>query len=203
MLEALEQASAAATPARGYMPASSRDDQCTPPEIVEVVRWIFGGTIDLDPCSNPWSVVGAEREVMLPEWEGAELSPERHARVTYGDGLAIPWKGRKYLNPPYGAEPLTAFMNNARHAAALGEGPSIMLTKVKSSLRGWQVHVPPAASTCWLKGRVSYLVPGEEKRVNAPFCSALILWADPIDRELLHRFNYALDGRLGYCSRRA
>lgn len=190
---------------RGYMPEAKRDDQCTPPEIVDEVRWILGGSIDLDPCSNPWSVVGAEREVMLPEWEAAAhtvLEPERLARVTFGDGLAaVPWRGNLYVHPPYAHEVLVPFMAAAAAAAASGAADCIMLSIVKTSLMGWQEHAPKAAATCWLKGRVSYLVPGEDKRVNAPFHSCLMLFTR--SRHLVHRFNFALDGKLGHCTRPA
>lgn len=190
---------------RGYMPEAKRDDQCSPPEIVDPVRLIFGGTIDLDPCSNPFSIVGAEREVMLPEWEAAAgelMLPSRLARVTFGDGLvARPWKGNVYFNPVYAHEVLVPFMATAAAAAATGEAHCIMLSIVKTSLMGWQEHAPKAAAACFLKGRVSYLVPGEDKRVNAPFHSCLMLWTQ--SRELVHRFNFTLDGKLGYCTRPA
>lgn len=68
-----------------------REDWCTPPELVEKVRRVMGG-IDLDPCSNEQSAVGAKFAFVHPQ----------------ADGLVAPWghvMGTKietvYVNPPY------------------------------------------------------------------------------------------------------
>lgn len=57
------------------------DTWLTPPEIVRAL-----GSFDLDPCcppAMPWQT--AARMVSLPQ-----------------DGLAMPWEGRVWLNPPFG-----------------------------------------------------------------------------------------------------
>ena len=57
----------------------------TPPEILAPILATFGGEIDLDPCSN----------------DGKPNVPaKRHYRKA-DDGLARPWSGRVYCNPPY------------------------------------------------------------------------------------------------------
>ena len=77
-----------------------REDWCTPPELVEKVRRVMG-SIDLDPCSNAQSKVGAKFAFVHPQ----------------ADGLISPWNyvmGRKietvFVNPPYSraANPLWA-----------------------------------------------------------------------------------------------
>jgi hypothetical protein len=71
----------------GYIGTSKRTDWCSPDRVVDVVRNAFGGTIDLDPCSNPKSIVGARLAWELPR----------------DDGLAQVWgDGRIYANPPWG-----------------------------------------------------------------------------------------------------
>ncbi len=61
----------------------------TPHKYVKAVREVFQGEIDLDPCSNQYSIVGANTEFMLP----------KH------DGLKEEWNYRKiYVNPPYGID---------------------------------------------------------------------------------------------------
>jgi hypothetical protein len=188
------EAAPAPPPARPYMPTkAATEDWCTPPEIVEVVSRIFGGRIDLDPASNPWSVVGAEREVWLPKW--AEGAPAVPGRVHVGDGIRTEWSGNVFTNPPYG-KGLDDFMDRSARCARGDEaGHVIMLGPSKTSRACWQRAVPKAPAVCFIDGRVEYLLPNGE-RTNAPFHSALILWTK--DRELVHRFSWYLDGKLGH-----
>lgn len=60
----------------------SSDSLCTPPEIINPIYDLFGGTIDCDPCSNEHSIVRAT------------------TAYTYG-GLVRPWGRRTYENQPY------------------------------------------------------------------------------------------------------
>jgi len=64
---------------------SSRDDWRTPPEEIALVKRIFGGAIDLDPCASPY-----------PEMQFA-----RHSIAERG-GLVASWGGNVFINPPYG-----------------------------------------------------------------------------------------------------
>lgn len=68
-----------------------REDWCTPPELVEKVRRVMG-SIDLDPCSNEQSMVGAAFAFVYPQ----------------ADGLARRWNfvgmhkiRTVFVNPPY------------------------------------------------------------------------------------------------------
>jgi hypothetical protein len=56
----------------------------TPAEILDLVREVFG-TIDLDPCWHPHSLVRAARTYSAA-----------------ADGLSRRWSGKVFLNPPYG-----------------------------------------------------------------------------------------------------
>lgn len=58
----------------------------TPPEFVDMARSVLGG-IDLDPASNP----------IAQGWVKAEKYYTKD-----DDGLAQPWAGRVWCNPPYG-----------------------------------------------------------------------------------------------------
>ncbi|WP_242394834.1 phage N-6-adenine-methyltransferase [Anaeromyxobacter oryzisoli] len=183
----------APAPARPYMPTkAATEDWCSPPEIVDVVRSIFGGRIDLDPASNPHSIVAAEREIWLPSWaEGREVP----ARVKVGDGIAMTWSGNVFTNPPYGYA-LDAFMDRSVRAAKSDESANvIMLAPCKTSRKCWQRTVPKARAVCFLDGRVTFLLPGGG-RASATFSSALVLWTR--DRELLHRFAWYLDDKHGH-----
>ena len=68
---------------------SQSQDWGTPENYVHAVKEFFGGEIDLDPCSNPHSIVEAAVEYILPR----------------NDGLKDNWNfHRIYVNPPYGLD---------------------------------------------------------------------------------------------------
>src|SRR5262245_52526736 len=68
---------------------SASQDWGTPQNYVRAVKDFFHGAIDLDPCSNPHSIVGATVEYGLPR----------------KDGLKETWNYRRiFVNPPYGLD---------------------------------------------------------------------------------------------------
>lgn len=63
-----------------------KDSWNTPMDVVERVRAVFQGQIDLDPCSN----------------EAAQIVIRARTYYTLGnDGLTHEWFGRVWLNPPF------------------------------------------------------------------------------------------------------
>lgn len=66
---------------------SDKKDWNTPPKYINPIKHFFGGQIDLDPCSNKFSLVNAKQNFVYP----------------VEDGLVQPWEGNKiFINPPYG-----------------------------------------------------------------------------------------------------
>ena len=62
---------------------------CTPHKYVNAIKRFWNGVINLDPCSNEYSVVGAEVEYCLPDH----------------DGLKENWNyPRVFVNPPSGVD---------------------------------------------------------------------------------------------------
>jgi hypothetical protein len=188
-------------PARPYMPTKAgTEDWCSPRSILDAVRPIFGGKIDLDPCSNPWSIVGAELEVWLPKWRDQHLATGRElpSRVVAGDGLEVPWVGNVYVNSPFDASTLGAFMDRARRAGEAEEASTILLSPSKTDIRAWHRSAPAAAAICFLEGRVDFIVPGASSAhgTSAPMPTALLLFT--ADRELVHRFAWYLDRKHGH-----
>jgi hypothetical protein len=185
-----------------YLPVKPKtEDWCTPPEILDPVRRIFGGTIDFDPCSNPHSIVGAKREVMLPTWNSGtwDWAPGRRELVIFGDGLEVPWLGNAFFNPPYSPKPMGEFMRRALVYAPPRDTPcasSIGFVPSKTSGKAWQDSVPGAQAVCFLNRRVRHLMPDGSLGDGAPFHQALVLWTS--SRELVHCFCLELDGRLGH-----
>ena len=82
----------------------TNDDLGTPPEVINVINE-FSGDILLDPCSNPWSTVGAK-----VSW-GLKLDPPTdslevdwlHWSVEYAEENGLDENQRLiFVNPPYG-----------------------------------------------------------------------------------------------------
>lgn len=141
----------------------------TPADIAASVRAAFGGQIELDPCSNEHSIVGAQREYRLPET----------------DGLQAPWDAKTiFVNPPYGSDPqrgtrIIHWFQRISMAASQGS-EVIALVPVATNTKHWKDHVfPEASSICFLaQPRLRFLIEGE----GAPMACAVIYWGDHSDR---------------------
>jgi hypothetical protein len=134
------------------------DSWCTPPWLVALVRAVLG-TIDLDPCSNTRSVVGATLAYTLND-----------------DGLSQPWRGRCYVNPPY-SDPCPWL---ARCESTHFEGGSVVaLVKGDWSTRWWDRYCRRAPARCLLASRVKFV---GSKHFSANFPSAVIYWGSELRR---------------------
>lgn len=80
------------------------DHLCTPVEIVDLVRRILRGRIALDPCSNRWSIVGADVEL-----RAGGLEADWHRLGPSG-----------YWNPPYSGSQIPEWWAKAKAEAELG-----------------------------------------------------------------------------------
>lgn len=66
---------------------TTKRDWNTPPKYIKPIKEFFGGSIELDPCSNEHSLVDAETSFMYPD----------------KNGLVEKWDYRTvFVNPPYG-----------------------------------------------------------------------------------------------------
>ena len=145
---------------------------CTPKKYVDAVKRVFGGVIDLDPCSNADSVVGAKVEYCLPNV----------------NGLTASWEyDRIYVNPPYGSdkENKTTIRDwFARIAAASDSGSEILaLVPVATNTAHWKDYVyPKAAAICFLYDtRLKFFINGKEDTKGAPMSCAMIYYGGNVD----------------------
>ena len=122
------------------------------------------GHFDMDPCAYPgWET--ADRLVCLPE-----------------DGLAVPWEGRIWLNPPYGREVWTWLDRLAQH----GHGTALIFARTETAGFVEQVW-GKATAVRFLHGRLHFHRPdGTRAPANAGAPSVLVAYG-PQDAEALAR----------------
>lgn len=143
-------------------------DWGTPPKYVEAVKAFFDGQIDLDPCSNDWSVVGAEVEYRLP----------KH------DGLKESWKYKRiFVNPPYGRDQrrgtgIKSWIQRCEMAHKTHASEVLALVPVAVNTAHWKHFIfGKARSVCFLADtRLRFLVNGEDGGKGAPMACCMVYW---------------------------
>ncbi len=148
-------------------------DWGTPEKYVAAVRRVFGGEIDLDPCSNRFSIVHAKVEYQLPDH----------------DGLRAPWDfTRIYVNPPYGSDKGRGTRIShwlARCAEAHKNGSEVIaLVPVATNTGHWKKYVWGAATAVAFlhDTRLKFLVDGDPNNKGAPMSCAMIYWGNKLTR---------------------
>ena len=169
---------------------SKNHDWCTPKKYVDAIHDLFGGNVALDPCSNQWSIVGADTEYALPE----------------RNGLLESWDfATVYVNPPYGAdrERKTSIRHWLARCADAHEqyGAQVAaLIPVATNTGHWKKYVwNRAAAICFLYDtRLRFLEQGEDVGKGAPMSCAMVYWHDHIDRfvEVFRDFGAVVDIRM-------
>lgn len=147
---------------------SENKDWCTPQNYVKAVREFFGGEIDLDPCSNRHSIVGAKTEYMLPD----------------RDGLMESWDFPTiYVNPPYGADKIAGttikdWLRRCAKANAQFDSEVLALVPVATNTGHWKSYVWGAArAVAFLYDtRLKFLVNGRNGGKGAPMSCAMVYW---------------------------
>jgi hypothetical protein len=144
--------------------SSETPEHCTPTLIVERVLQCLGA-IDLDPCSNP----------------GTPNVPAARHYTAVDDGLAQPWEGRVYMNPPYGREIdawveklCVEYERDGGVTEAIALVPARTDTQWFKRLTDWYRRVCPV---CFIEGRLTFI--GSED--PAPFPSMVVYLGDDIE----------------------
>lgn len=136
----------------------------TPPDIIESL----GGwqSFDLDPCAAP---------LPRPWFTAWEMNAEADS-----DGLALDWFGRVWLNPPYSANVIEAWL---RKLADHGEGTALIFARTETQPFRRQVW-ERAHGLLFLHGRLFFHEPdGKRANFNGGAPSVLCAYGqDDMDR---------------------
>ena len=143
---------------------------CTPPKYVNAIKKFWKGIIELDPCSNEYSIVKALTEYRLPEH----------------DGLKETWNFKTiYVNPPYGADRNRGTTIKdwlAKCCKTYNEFNSeiIALIPVAPNTTHWKKCIfGQASAICFLYDtRLRFLVDGADTGKGAPMACCLIYWGN-------------------------
>lgn len=142
----LHRAEGGAAPAPGQSPHqaaySGEVEYYSPPEWLAAARACMGG-IDLDPASCEL----ANQHVRAGRWHGRE-----------DDGLAQPWRGRVWLNPPYNREPMAAFVDKLLASPEVEQ--AIVLGRSSLSCGWGQALLRAASAVCFPAKRAHFYRPG-------------------------------------------
>jgi phage N-6-adenine-methyltransferase len=161
-------------------PYRRNDEWYTPAHIMDAVRAVLGG-IDLDPASNQ---TAQERTIRAATWFGDE-----------DDGLAQPWTGRVFLNPPFSKGKLEAFVDRMIDAWQRREiTAGIMLTNNFTDAEWFQRAFAACSAVCFTEGRINFA--NANGKVDRPLNGhALFYFGDDVDR-----FVSVFGERIGCCS---
>lgn len=143
------------TAAVGYMARAAKADWRTPVAVLDLVREVFRGRIDTDPCASPDP----------DDW---------FAEVNYAapgqDGLEEAWAGRVFVNPPFGD--LDRWAAACRRAHATRGCEVILLLPARTDTAYWHEEIVTANAVCFWRGRMRFV----GAPANAPFPTALVYW---------------------------
>ena len=123
----------------------------TPPQYIESARKVMG-TIDCDPCTSTFAqkVVGAT-----------------HYYTIDTDGLAHPWNGTGWMNPPYTARIVSKFVDKLLGHLSNGDvTQAIMLTHNNADTAWFHKAAMRCSRACFTRGRVRFY--DERGRGNSP-----------------------------------
>lgn len=146
----------------------------TPAKYVKAVKEVFGGDIDLDPCSNEFSIVYAKTEYRLPEH----------------DGLKESWNfSTIYVNPPYGMDrergtTIKNWLANCAHAHEQYGSEVIALVPIAANTSHWKKYVfTKARAICFLYDtRLRFLENGRDSGKGAPMACAMVYWGEEYEK---------------------
>lgn len=133
--------------------------QLTPPYALEPIRAALGGTIALDPCTEPDNPTGADRFFTPPT-----------------DGAAEPWDAESiFVNPPY-SRAKDRWARRCIEAGASGARVALLIP-AHPDTRIFQALLTSADAVTFVRGRLKFGIPRENGRQQAAsHPSAIFTW---------------------------
>tara|TARA_R110001599_G_scaffold3406_4_gene18822 strand:+ start:8528 stop:9034 length:507 start_codon:yes stop_codon:yes gene_type:complete len=150
------------TKSKTWQTLHSSANQCwrTPRALFDKLHEEFGFTVD---------VAALDDSALLPAWYGPDHSDEDRR-----DGLAVPWAGVVWCNPPYG-KAAPAWI--AKAAAEAKRGVTVvMLVMANTDTRYFHDHAFQAEEIRFIKGRVKFARQDGTPAASAPKGSALLIF---------------------------
>jgi site-specific DNA-methyltransferase (adenine-specific) len=139
----------------GGMFTSAADDWTTPDDFYRLLDAEFGFT--LDPCCYAQTAKCAE------------------FYTREDDGLSQEWRGRVFMNPPYGRA-IGAWVRKAYEAAQTTADVVVCLIPARTCSKWWHDYCMRAAEVRLVCGRLRFGGQRPEKGHNAPFPNAVIVF---------------------------
>ena len=138
--------------------SSAWDAWASPADFLEKLYTVIGAAeFDLDPCSP-----GRHRSRVRARSHFDEAD----------NGLAHPWKGTIYMNPPYGRE-IAHWTGKALDEVASRRAKFVIgLLPARTDTAGWHRDIARHADIWFLNGRLAF---GDGAQPS-PFASAIIFW---------------------------
>lgn len=144
----------------------SSNEWYSPSWIVEPARAVLG-SIDLDPASCA---------------EANETIRAARFYTAADDGMAQPWRGRVWLNPPYSDRDLIRWVTKLVAARASGAVPeAVVLLPAYTETRMSQAALAACDAVCFPARRVQFHRPGLPA-TNPPAASMLVYFGARVDR---------------------
>jgi len=134
----------------------------TPREYIEAARAVLG-TIDLDPasCSEANAIVGASTFYTRAQ-----------------DGLAQPWRGRVWMNPPYSHPAIEHFaVKFAESVRAREVTAGVALVNNGTETEWFRRLSEVAAAVCFPTGRIGFWSTNPEREIATPLQGQAVLYA--------------------------
>lgn len=151
---------------------STNKDFNTPPKYVEAVMEFFNGKLDLDPCSNEFSLIKADKSISLPR-NGLEENWNKYETI--------------FCNPPYGRYDKTSiytWLEKARDTNLHFGSEILFLIPVATNTKHFKNLIfKYACGICFLEDtRLKFWTEGKEMKKGAPFAACFIYFGRNYDK---------------------